>query len=354
MGGTGRAWGQGRAAFHAAMALIALAVYARAVPADVGLYQHYAHAFLRHGTFPVEYPPLSLLPMLLPLALPVPYALGQGLFAALLWALLAAELGEPLIWLGIVPFATVALGTYDVWPIAAMVWAYRTFDRRPGLGWGLLGLALALKLFPALLVPLFWARRRRGWPWLLPPLVTLAPPLIVSVVHYQLARQAEWESTVSLLSWLLAPGAMHRVYAFQSVEFDNRWSSFIGWALLVLFAAGAVLVVRSRRRTLAEKAVLLFSGFFLADKVLSSQYVLWAFVWALLAGEPPLLWVGLLWLTALLYPWLSALLPRATGTPPMPLLEGAVAVRQLFWALLLLRLGRRRGLPRALEDVVDG
>lgn len=46
---------------------------------------------------------------------------------------------NPLVLVALLPVAGPLLGTYDLWPILAMVFAYLTVDENPRLSWFLLG-----------------------------------------------------------------------------------------------------------------------------------------------------------------------------------------------------------------------
>jgi len=307
----------------ALLLLAVLFVASRGLVADIGIYRQYAEAFLRHGSFPREYPPLALVPMLLAHAiaamLHVRYAFAFiGLEAA---ALLAVTLvaGRPLLLLALLPLGPVLLGTYDLWPILCLVLSYRLLERRPALSWLLLGTAIALKLFPILLIPLWWQRSRRGWGYLLLPLLTLYPPAMASVLRYQFARQAEWESTVSLLSAVLTPAGMVLRHAFGSMEFysalSNRLSLLLDAVYVLVFAW---IAFWRRDLSLERRMLLLLSLWFLTNKVLSAQYVEWV-VCLGFAADLALLPLGLLgWTTALLYPWLSAAVQFAQALGDAP------------------------------------
>ena len=177
------------AVFGAAWALLHHGFYASDQIVDTPIYQGYGDA-MRHGRlpyrdFPLEYPPAALPVFLLP-------ALGdhQQLpaysrsFERLIWlcgllalagcalALVALRAGPERLAsaLGFVALAPLALGSvilsrFDLWPAAlAVLGLAGLLSARHRLGLGLLGLAAAAKLFPAILVPpaLVYVWRRRG------------------------------------------------------------------------------------------------------------------------------------------------------------------------------------------------
>jgi len=323
---------------HLLGGLVTYGLFIMLPPSDVAVYQNYAQAFLLHGGWPREYPPLAIVPMLLPRLLPVPYVVGWGFFTLVLWTTLLILLDRPLLWVGLAPFATVVLGTYDVWPILAMILAYLLIERRPTLSWALLGAAVALKLFPLLLVPLWWQQQRRGWWAFFLPLITFYPPLMWSVLHYQTARQAEWESTVSILSWLFGSHSMQVRQAFGSIEYFNGLSGTIGTALEAVFlGVFAWAVVGMRQKSLPQRALVVLSAWFLSEKVLSAQYVLWVVAWAAVEEDGLWPWIQVLWLTALEYPWLGTLLWLRDHVmfQPGSLSESIVALRQAVWLIAL-------------------
>lgn len=336
------------------------------VVSDVGIYGRYAAGFMLRGTFPREYPPLALLPMLLARGLSgllhITYARAWMLIAAVVLYLLTLAVGRPTVLVALLPLASPLLGTYDIWPILCLVGSYLFLPRRPALSWFLLGVAIALKLFPILFIPLWWQQTRRGWGYVLLPLLTLYPPAMWSVLHYQFARQAEWESTVSLFSWLLTPSGMVLRHAFGSVELYGQWSNRLSLLLDGVYAAFFVWIAFLRRDLpLMQRMLLLLSLWFLTNKVLSVQYVFWVVCLAYVEGQSLWLFGLLAWLTAVLYPWLSLIQPAMTSLFGLPqtvtmgirIAMTAVALRQLAWLGIVLRLlycrsrPIERGLPAA-------
>jgi len=349
----------------AILVLAALFVASRAVVSDIGIYRQYAAGFVLRGTFPREYPPLALVPMLLARGLGqvlhLDYTRAWLLLAAALLYALALAIGRPTVLVALLPLAAPLLGTYDIWPILCLVLSYRLLPRRPGLSWFLLGVAIALKLFPILFIPLWWQTTRRGFGWLLLPLVTFYPPAMASVVHYQFARQAEWESTVSLLSWLFTPTGMVLRHAFGSMEYYAAWS---GRLSLVLEGAYAVLFVwiafLRQELGLMRRMLLLLSLWFLTNKVLSVQYVFWVVCLAYADGQDLYAFGLLAWVTAFLYPWFTVIDQGAMvlfGLPgslaaALRLAMGMVAVRFVVWLGIVARLLRRPA-AAAAQPAVD-
>ena len=337
---------------------IALFVASRGIVSDIGVYRGSALGFLAHGALPREYPPLAIVPMLLAQALArlshVSYAGAWLGLSALVLYLLALAVGRPLVIVALLPLSPALLGTYDIWPILCLVLSYRLLPRRPALSWLLLGVAIAFKLFPILFIPLWWQTERRDWALALLPLLTLYPPAMASVVHYQFARQAEWESTVSFLSWLLGSPGMVLRHAFGAEEFYGRFSAALGIGLDAAYALFFVWIALLRRDLgLASRMLLLLSLWFLTNKVLSAQYVFWVVSLAYAAGQDLMLFGVLAWLTALLYPWFGVISSGLAGLFHLPrtivwtmrLAMSLVGVRLALWLLVALRLLRRGRVP---------
>ncbi len=187
----------------------------------------------------------------------------------------------------------VALHAYTNWDLAAAaltgagLWAWAR--RRPGWAGVLLGLGVATKLYPllvigALLLLCLRARRMRAW-WL-----TFG------------TAAAAWLA-VDLPVALAWPGSFGRFYALnrsRPADWDSLWyaaghllghqpgTAFVnvGSALLLAVALSAVagLVLRAPRRPrLGQVGFLVLVAFLLTSKVYSPQYALWLLPFAVLA-----------------------------------------------------------------------
>jgi hypothetical protein len=153
---------------------------------DTPTYQRYGQAVLDgqvpYRDFGLEYPPAALPVFVLPaLAREADYS---SAFELLMWAcavaaivalgiaLAAVDASSPRLYaaIGFLALAPLALGTvilsrYDFWPGALAIGAVAAFvSRKERLGFGLLGLAVAAKIYPLVLLPLalVWTARRRG------------------------------------------------------------------------------------------------------------------------------------------------------------------------------------------------
>jgi len=153
---------------------------------DTPVYERYGEAILDgqvpYRDFDLEYPPAALPAFVLP-------ALAQendygSVFEVLMWAcavaavvglglaLAAVEAGvarlyAAICFLALAPLAvgTVVLSRYDLWPAALTIAALAAFvRRRERVGFGVLGLAVAAKIYPLVLLPvaLVWMAKRRG------------------------------------------------------------------------------------------------------------------------------------------------------------------------------------------------
>jgi hypothetical protein len=153
---------------------------------DTPVYQHYGEAILDgqipYRDFELEYPPAALPVFVLPaLARGADYssafellmwACGVAAIVALGLALGFVQASPPRLFAAIGFFAltplalgSVILSRFDLWPAALTIAALAAFlGRRERVGYGMLGLAVAAKIYPLVLVPvaLVWTARRRG------------------------------------------------------------------------------------------------------------------------------------------------------------------------------------------------
>ncbi|TMM00811.1 MAG: DUF2029 domain-containing protein [Actinobacteria bacterium] len=128
---------------------------------DLPLYRDYGNAMERglvpYRDFAVEYPPAAL-----------PFFALLGMASALRSLRAAPQrLGAALAFAALAPLAlgAVVLTRFDLWPAALTVGALAAVLRgRNRLGLGVLGLGIAAKVYPAVLVPIFLVHvwRRRG------------------------------------------------------------------------------------------------------------------------------------------------------------------------------------------------
>jgi Glycosyltransferase family 87 len=314
------------ALFGVAWALLHVGFYTHKQVIDTPIYQRYgnaiAHGHVPYRDFAVEYPP-GALPVF---ALPGFAEPGEGqhvtsgfrtTFETLMWICgAAALLGMVLvlratrappgrIW-GALTFAAVAplalgsvvLSRFDLWPAAVVVLALAALVvGRWRLGSALIGLGIAIKLYPVVLLPLAvvcaWRRGGRraallSLAWTLGvaavvflPFVVVAPGGIWHSLSGQLSRPLQIESVGSAL--LLA--VHHAFGAGLSVVTSHGSQNLSGGAPDALAVVVTVLQIaflvwvwiafaRGRLGLLAAAAAAL-AGFIAFGKVLSPQFLIW-------------------------------------------------------------------------------
>jgi hypothetical protein len=345
------------ALFAAAWWLLHVGFYTHKQVIDTPIYQRYGNA-IAHGRgpyqdFSVEYPP-GALPVF---ALPGFAAPGEAqnvtpgfrqTFETLMWIcgavallgmvlVLQATRAPPARFWGALAFAALAplalgsvvLSRFDLWPAAVVVLALAALVvGRWRLGSAVVGLGIAIKLYPAVLVPLAvvsaWRRggRRAGLvslAWtagvaavVFLPFVIVAPGGIWDSLSGQLSRPLQIESVGSAL--LLG---VHQVFgAGLTVATSHGSQNLAGTgpdvlAAIVTVAQIAFLVwvwvafARGRLGLLAAAAAAL-TGFIAFGKVLSPQFLIW-----LIAVVP--------------------LVPGRRGVAAMALLAAALVLTQLWF-----------------------
>jgi Glycosyltransferase family 87 len=321
----------GRAAHAVALGLVLLTVswgllhvafWDRNQIIDTPGYQRYGELMLDgkvpYRDFDVEYPPAALPTFVLPaLADKKDYA---SAFELLMWmcavaavvlvgkALAATEAGPARLFgatafTGLAPLAlgSVVLSRFDFWPAALVVGALAALAAgRDRLGFGVLGLATAAKIYPAVVLPLavVWVVRRRGRraaviavavflavvAAAVLPFAVLAPRGLADSLTQQLGRPLQIESLGSAI--LLAA---HQIGAYDPTVVSTHGSQNLHGSLpdalaaiqtgLQLVALMAVWVIfargpldRNRLLTASAAAVVAFIAF---GKVLSPQFLIW-------------------------------------------------------------------------------
>ena len=300
--------------------------YARDQIIDTPVYENYGEAMTRgevpYRDFELEYPPAALPVFLVP-------ALGRSgtdtdsfrrLFEALMLVCGAIALGAmagalgalgaaPRRVLGALGFAALAplavgsvlLSRFDLWPAALTAAALAAFvSARERIGFGLLGLAVAAKLFPGVLLPLalaqVWRSRGRreavvgvgifaaalGACFL--PFLVLGPGGVVESISRQLSRPLQIESLGSAV--LLA--AHHLFDVGLTLRDGSGSQNLVGAApdaialvqsLVQVVALAALWVAFARRRGGPERFVRYSAAavvaFIALGKVLSPQFLIW-------------------------------------------------------------------------------
>jgi hypothetical protein len=301
--------------------------YARSVLVDTPIYERYGDAIVHHGKVPyrdfsVEYPPAALAAFVVP-SLVAPardfgryrevfeaLMLGCGAVAAALVGLLLVRQGAPparvasrSLLAGLAPLllGPVVLSRFDLWPALLTVGAVAALTvSRNRLGFALLGLAVAAKIYPAVLVPLavvhVWRRRGRREACiciaaalatvlvLTLPLLLVAPHGLWSSFSGQATRPLQLESLGSSL--LLVA---HRAFGLGiTVVFSHGSNNVAGHGagllaavqtLLGVIAVVALWIAYARgpqtSGRLIRYSAACVCAFIAFGKVLSPQFLIW-------------------------------------------------------------------------------
>lgn len=328
---------------------------------DGGLYRHYALAFWTRSplghSLPAEYPPLSVLVFSLSLLPPGPAASAvfgawMGTLALLLYWV-TARLGSPrqaatlAVYLVLCGVGTL-VGRFDLVPAALTLAVFWLAKRsRFGLAYAMLAVAILLKLYPAVLVPVVaieqarhlrraGASRRRatleagagmvvvagivaatllGARW-------LAGPGWAGAFTYLAGRPVQVESTPASLMWLasLAGMPLHPAGGFGSFNVSGAAapvSSAIGDIGLLL---GLPLVYWARLRgwlPLGRTMLLAVVLVVATSRVESTQYMIWIAVLAAVDEPFSPAWAVVFLLSSVIYP-VGYALAGMDSTQPIP------------------------------------
>ena len=305
--------------FLVAWGVIHVGFYEREQIVDTPVYESYGEAMeagqVPYRDFAVEYPPGALPVFLVPALADSDFRVvfewlmalcGCGVVVAV--ALAGRRLGFGFGTLAFVALSPLAIGSviltrFDLWPamLASFALAALVHDRYR-LGHGLLGAAIAAKLYPVVLLPLtvayVWRRRGRregivcaalaiGVPLLAYlPFAVLAPEGVLRSVGRQLSRPLQIESLGSAVAL-----AAHDLFG-TSVEVGSSHGSqnLVGTSPDVLAVALSIAQVavlawlwlrfaRSRELPspleLAVNAAAALTAFVALGKVLSPQFLIW-------------------------------------------------------------------------------
>ena len=284
---------------------------------------------LPHRDFSVEYPPLFWVAILPPawfVNTLAGYRLSFGLWMACMMfatVLLAwdmrrrsdsevslADVSQRAFWLCLT-IGPLLVIRFDVFPaLLTALAAECILARRLGLAGFVLGLAIVVKVYPILLVPVSFAviAGEVGWKASVPNLVRFSTGLILAVAvvvlpflavtkyafiadlasHAQ--RPLEIESV--LATPLLLFESSHSFHSFGSINLAAPGSVAMAWIsgpltlLLVAFSAWLTfrVAVRDRRLALVEGCLLTLLAALIGSRVLSAQYILWPLPFVLAMG----------------------------------------------------------------------
>jgi hypothetical protein len=330
-GGPGPAIALGLVLLTISWGLLHVGFWQRNTIIDTPLYQGYGEKIVDgevpYRDFPVEYPPAALPAFVLP-ALADDDDYGSA-FELLMWTcavativLLAATLSAAgagtvrlyaaTAFAGIVPLllGSVVLTRFDLWPAALTAGALAALVAgRDRLGLGVLGLATAAKLYPAVLLPiaLVWVARRRGpreaalglgvfaavIVAVVLPFAILSPGGLVHSLTTQLGRPLQIESLGAAI--LLAA---HQLGLYDPTVVSTHGSQNLSGSLpsalaametaLQLVALVAVWLLFARGRPDRERLLVASSAavvaFIALGKVLSPQFLIWLLPFVPLIG----------------------------------------------------------------------
>jgi len=313
----------GAAVLVVSWGLLHVGFYDRNQIVDTPTYQRYGEAMLDgkapYRDFSVEYPPGALPVFLLPsLAAGDDY---RGVFEALMLAcgvaaifFVAAALAAvgasdarlfaATTFAGLAPLAlgSVVLTRFDLWPAALTAAALAALVAgRERLGFGVLGLAVAAKLYPAVLIPLalVYVSRRRGsreaWACVAVlvavltaaflPFAVLSPDGLRESFERQVARPLQVESlgAASLLAVHQIDGAYvpSVVSSHGSQNLEGELPDVLATVLTAL-QVGALVAVwvsfvggRGGRESLLTSSAAAVAAAVAFGKVLSPQFLIW-------------------------------------------------------------------------------
>jgi glycosyl transferase family 87 len=314
----------GVCAFAAAWGVLHLGAYSDYQIRDTAVYRSYGEAVVDrrvpYRDFAVEYPPGALPAFVLPaLGSPSVHAYrarfdllmllcGAAAVVAMAAALAAVGADEmrvvaALAGMAVAPLllGSVLLSRYDLWPAALTAAALAALCRgRARLSLGLLGVAAAAKVYPAVLAPLLLAHvwRRRGGreaglaaaimaavvAAIFAPFAILAPGGLWGTVVRQVTRPLQIESLGAAL--LLAAHhlfglGLHVDFSHGSQNLGGSLPNAVGAVQSVLVLAGllALWAWFARRprdvETLLRASAAAVCLFAAGGKVLSPQYLIW-------------------------------------------------------------------------------
>ena len=332
-GRTGQAVALGLILLTLSWGLLHVGFWDRSAIIDTPVYQGFGTKMLDgqvpYRDFPVEYPPAALPAFVLP-AVAEDEHYGSA-FEILMWtcavamvALVAVTLAGvgasslrlygATAFVGLAPLAlgSVILSRYDLWPAALTVGVLAALVAgRDRLGFGLLGMATAAKLYPGVLVPVafLWVGKRRGWRdaaiaaavflgvvlAIFVPFAVLSPGGLWDSLSSQLGRPLQIESLGSAFLLVAHQLGFYDASVVSTHGSQNLAGSFPDALASILTAVQAIALVlvwvlasrggasRERLLALSAAAVVAFIAF---GKVLSPQFLIWLLPLVPLVGGP--------------------------------------------------------------------
>jgi len=286
--------------FLACFGLVHTWFWAHGELVDWPTYQRYGAAivdqhFVPYRDFSVEYPPGALPVFIVPAYFGDYASAFEWLIAVcgvVLVGVLAFVRREAALYAALAPLlvGSLILSRYDLWPALLVVAALAALlAGRDGLGWALLGAAVAAKLWPLVIVPpaLLWsARRGRARS----ALTGLAVAAIVFVPFALIAPHGLWHSVIAQASRPLQVesigAAFLTTFGHPNVVTTHGSQNIAGHGAFgaALSVVGTLAVVATwwafargpaTRERLVRYSVGAVCAFVAFDKVLSPQYLLW-------------------------------------------------------------------------------
>jgi len=259
---------------------------------DWPTYKEYGVAILDHGRVPyrdfaVEYPP-GALPVFVAAAPFADYATAfEWVMAACgvgLVSVLATIRREAAWYAALAPVlaGSLVLSRFDLWPaLLATIAVVLLLREQPGWAWAFLGAAIAAKLWPVVLVPLFLARTRRGARWgvavlaiAFVPFLILSPGGVWHSLTGQLTRPLQIESLGAALVTTLGSPDVVTAHGSQNIAGHGALAALTS-AAQILALAGVWISYALRREDLPRHAAAAVTAFIAFGKVLSPQFLVW-------------------------------------------------------------------------------
>ncbi len=293
------------AVFLASWGLVHASFYAKHQLVDTPIYNGYGQAMrvgeVPYRDFDVEYPP-GALPMFVAPTFLIDYEVAFGWLMAALGVccvgLVVLARGPPwaVAFVAISPLliGSLVYSRFDFWPAALVAAALAALlGDRHRLGWGLLGLAIAAKLYPAALVPLavFWTLRRRGGRELawaagvgaavvavaFVPFLVLAPHGLWTSVSGQLSRPLQIESLAASALTTFGHPLVVGGHGSQNLAGHGTLAALSSVAAVAVLVALWLGFARgpAEPERLARYAAACICAFVVFGKVLSPQYLIW-------------------------------------------------------------------------------
>jgi uncharacterized membrane protein len=280
--------------------LVHLGFWSNGALVDWPTYRNYGDAIWNHGFVPyrdfaVEYPPGAIAMFILPSAFhnyAAAFAWEMAGCGLVLIAVVTAIRPAAAFYVALAPVlaGSLILSRFDLWPALLTVAALAALLReRHRLGWGLLGAAVAAKLWPLVLVPLVlaWSYRagriRAALVGLavvaaaFVPFAIVAPHGVWDSLRGQASRPLQIESLGASLFTAFGHPTVISSHGSQNVAGHGGVAAFFALlqiavliALWVAFARGPATGDRLLRYSAASVCAFIAFG-----KVLSPQFLLW-------------------------------------------------------------------------------